>query len=125
MEEDRLSGGRLWVHCSLLRTPYERFAISQTLYRKLCTNYCVLKRLVYWNLQVILKDFERIGHRGLRYSGHGCSRHDADIRTKLRCGEHRVNERPRVCNHSTKCAQVTFLRLLLCTLSVAVLFRLQ
>jgi len=105
-EEGRPSGRRLWVHCSLLRTPYERFAITQTLHRKRCTNYCVLKRLVYWNLQVILKDVQCIGHRGLRYNGHGCSRHDADVRTKLRCGERRVNERPRVCNYSTTCAQV-------------------
>lgn len=124
-EEGRLFGRRLWVHCLLLRTPYERFAISQTLHRKRCTNYCVLKRLVYWNLQVILKDVQRIRHRGLRYSGHGCSRHDADIRTKLRCGECRVNGRSRVCNHSTKCVQVTFLRLLFCALCVAVFFRLQ
>jgi hypothetical protein len=104
-EEGRLSG-HLWVHCSLLRTPYERFAITQTLHRKRCTNYCVLKRLVYWNLQVILKDVQRIGHRSLRYNGHGCSRHDTNVRTKLRCGERRVNERPRVCNHCTTCAQV-------------------
>lgn len=76
--------------------------------------YCVMKWLVYWNLQVVHKDVERFGDRGLLTCDG--NHHDADIWPKPHCRECGLKEWLRFCFQSTIYAQDKFQQCILYTL---------